>query len=538
MQGCIMAKDGLVRMLCAATLVAAFGGLAALRASNPDSNGVSGVLEIQAAVEQGRDFLQRGDARAAVRLLESRLAECNGDRSYLNLLRDAYRMLIAQLRQANQPAEAQRYLQRLQVLDPGAPLDFPPNRNPAPLASHGKPEAKIRLVGQDEDHPPRKPASTDASSLLARADEAFGRRHYIEAGKLYQQAHQADPQSTKQCRDRWAYSRLYTVVEQVKASGSSGPNWLELEGEVRQALELAPQLAAQFQNTSAVQTIFAEASKRRNGAAAPRLEASTPGQPIPLKHFPRGNDGWARVETANFRIFHNQPQHLAEQVAQAAERTRQEMSLKWFGNLGPDWNPRCDLYLHASASEYSRSTGVPSNSPGHSTIRNEGSRILGRRIDLHCGDPQTMLQAVLPHETTHVVLAGRVGDQPVPRWADEGMAVLSEPRDRIDRHLRNLPRCRQENSLFTVRQLLTMVDYPEPRYITGFYAQSVSLVEYLSGLKGPQVFTQFLRDALRVGPEQSLASHYGLRNFEELQQRWNERAFAPAGSGGVAQRAP
>ena len=46
---------------------------------------------------------------------------------------------------------------------------------------------------------------------------------------------------------------------------------------------------------------------------------------------------------------------------------------------------------------------------------------------------------MLPHEATHVVLAGQFGDQPVPRWADEGMAVLTEPRDKIDRHLRNLP---------------------------------------------------------------------------------------------------
>ena len=73
-------------------------------------------------------------------------------------------------------------------------------------------------------------------------------------------------------------------------------------------------------------------------------------------------------------------------------------------------------------------------SPGHSSIRTDGPRVLSRRIDLHCGDVPNLLAAVLPHETTHVTLAGQFGDRPVARWADEGMAVLTEPREKVERH--------------------------------------------------------------------------------------------------------
>src|SRR5262249_41277369 len=145
----------------------------------------------------------------------------------------------------------------------------------------------------------------------------------------------------------------------------------------------------------------------------------------------------------------------------------------------------------------------------HSSLRTDGSRVLARRIDLHCDDVSNMLIGVLPHETTHVILAGQFGEQPIPRWADEGIAVLTEPREKVEKHLRNLGRCRQDNSLLSVKQLMTMADYPEPRYICAFYAQSVSLVEYLSGLKGPQVMTQFLRDAPKIGYEQALNKHFG-----------------------------
>ena len=68
-------------------------------------------------------------------------------------------------------------------------------------------------------------------------------------------------------------------------------------------------------------------------------------------------------------------------------------------------------------------------------------------MDLHCDDVN-MLVAVLPHETTHTVVAGNFGDQPVPRWADEGMAVLTEPREKIERHLRNLPKYRDDRHCF------------------------------------------------------------------------------------------
>ena len=57
-------------------------------------------------------------------MLESQLGRINGNLAYLNLLRDAYRAHVRQLRLANQEPDVQRYLRRLQILDPGATLDL------------------------------------------------------------------------------------------------------------------------------------------------------------------------------------------------------------------------------------------------------------------------------------------------------------------------------------------------------------------------------------------------------------------------------
>ena len=131
-----------------------------------------------------------------------------------------------------------------------------------------------------------------------------------------------------------------------------------------------------------------------------------------------------------------------------------------------------------------------------------------------------------------MVLAGRFGAEPLPHWVDEGMAVLSEPRERIDLHLHNLPRHRFDGELYPVGELMQMGQYPDDgRRIGAFYAESVSLVEFLSGYKhkGPQVFARFLSDGLHDGFEPALDRYYGIHDFDDLQQRWQRYAFGADG---------
>ena len=243
-----------------------------------------------------------------------------------------------------------------------------------------------------------------------------------------------------------------------------------------------------------------------------------------VKRQSRGSDGWQIAETANFRIFHNQAGDLAERVAGIAEKTRATVEARWFAGASAPWEPKCNIYLHATGQDYSRKTGQY-NSPGHSSIRIEAGRLVERRVDLHC-DEANLLTAILPHETTHVVLAGQFGGQLVPRWADEGLAVLTEPRERIERHLSNLPRCREQHKLYHLEDLVRLEAYPADRGgINAFYAQSVSLVQLLSSLRGEQEFTLFLREGMRYGYEKSLQRHYGFGSFAELEHRWEDYAF-------------
>jgi tetratricopeptide (TPR) repeat protein len=504
-----MAKEGLIALACAVAVA-----LASVQAGDDRPVAVEAALAVQTTMQQARDLQRKGDTRSAVALLERNLPLINGNTTYLNLLRETYRLYILDLRAGGQQADADRYLERLKILDPSAAA--PAGAAPIPL----KPSVARGVMAEEtaQRDPFRDIAPTTgrkARGLLDQAEEKFAAGRYAEAARLFTEAHDGDPDVTRTCHDRWAYCKLHQVVEQLNRPEGPEIPLEELEEQVRKALELAPKLAYAKQ-------LLVEIENRRNGT---RISTAAP-TPATVKHVDRGTDGWARAETANFRVFHNQNKELAEQVAQAAERTRTEMSARWFGGAKEDWTIKCDLYLHGTAQEYSRATGVAPSSPGHSSIRTEGGRVISRRIDLHCEDSKTMLSAVLPHEATHVVLAGQFGDQPVPRWADEGIAVLTEPREKIDRHLKNLLRCRQETGLFTAKQLMQMSDYPDAKYVGTFYAQSVSLVDFLTAEKGPQELTRFLRDAAKVGPEKALQEHYQFKSFDELQKKWHERAFA------------
>jgi hypothetical protein len=541
--------EGLLALVCASAIVTANPSpqTSSGQTDEPDKT-VATRLAVQTALLKGKEHLLRGEYGQAVDVLESQLAHIDGDRVYLNQLKDAYRGYIQELKLSKHDNEAKRYLSRLRILDSGAILDSALNGVPSkgatapvsipralltPTKVAATPPSKpaqptVRLKSDEESSQPvRLPeqSATNAKSVLTKAEQEFANRNYKEARLLYEEAYRLDTSVATACGERWAYCKLFYVVEQLKAQTSTTPSG-ELEQEVRLALSLAPRLKYGEQVLSEIQ--------RRRGAppnTANRQEAD-----LSVRHLARNAEGWNVAETTNFRVFH-QSQSLAEQAAQVAERTRASMQQKWFAGGSETWTPKCDIYLHPTAEAYGRATGQY-NSPGHSSLRLENGRLVVRRIDLHCDDAN-MLTAILPHEATHVVLAGQFGEQLLPRWADEGMAVLTEPPEKIDRHLANLIRCRQEGqTLFPLQDLMQLENYPQnPHYIGAFYAQSVSLVEYLTNLRGPQAFVMFMHDGMRYGYEKALQRNYNIQSFRDLEQRWGTQAFRDrASQNGVATR--
>jgi hypothetical protein len=529
-----MAREGLSALVRAGMAAGAFCGLLCLLSSvqgGPPQQrvDVAAALEVQKALQLGKDLMLKGSYEAAVHVLEEQITRINGSREYLAVLREAYRGYVKELRLASKDQEAEIYQRRLQILDPGAVLDKAIARTPTQAAQQqaatesksrppGAPQPAIVRGVMGSEGKPKDPIqeanAKQARAWLEQAEQEYASQRYEQACKLYEQVHRTEQQLTTDCRDRWGYSKLFTVVERLNRP--ENVDYANLERQVRQAIELAP---AKLENCG--KDLLQRIGERRNGANG----RGDTGETVAVRHLDRAAGAWAVAETANFRVFHNQPREMAEQAARVAEGTRTEMLRKWFNEPNDPWPQKCALYLHASAEAYAQASQAPMSSPGHSRIQSDGGRVLSREIHMHCDNPN-MLIAVLPHETTHVVIAGKLGDKPVPRWADEGMAVLTEPREQVERHLRNLPRHSQERQLFYLRDLVQLEDYPQqPQRVGAFYAQSVSLVDFLSRQKGPQTFAQFVRDGQSGGYEEALRRHYGYQGFPELEQRWRAYAF-------------
>jgi hypothetical protein len=558
-------------------LVVALGLLAGPQPSPADpptgDAALMNTLVLQKAMQEARYFLQHGnDSKKAVDLLEEQLPRVNGNAEFLRLLRDAYRTHIKDLYLANQPAAAERYLDRLCVLEPGAAQDpslrpapeAPKKVEPPPAAKAPEPKAPVfpdfaknvpflkgatktaQATGKpaiiraqaEEVAPPEDPFDPKnqrelpaggeklqvARQLVAKADEEFKQKRYGQARAFYEQAQQVEPESVTGCQERWGYCVLSHVADQLNQESLPDSALGDMRQQVNGAVAKAPTLG------KTGQWLLQQIEQRQKGLSAAPAAASTASTaftPPALKHLGQNPEGWLVAETANFRIFHKQTNDLAEKVALIAERTRLEMYRKWFGTDAPAWQPRCELIVHSTGQEYAQMTGVSLSTPGHSRIESDkanAARVIARRMDMRLDSPG-MLDAVLPHETTHVVIAGMFGPFPIPRWADEGIAVLTEPPAKVAQHRQNFMRCHQDGLLFGLKELMTLQDYPEPRRISAFYAQSVMLVDFLTAQKGPTVFTSFVRDGLRDGYENALQRHYGL-TFPQLEQMWNQQVLA------------
>jgi hypothetical protein len=518
------------------------------------------------ALAEARALLERGQAGSAVTLLEETLAITAGDRQgpLIDLLRQAYAAAAREAKARGRTDEAELYRDNLEILKRNYPVvppspaaEAPPTRPspaPSPLPITPSPEASVpdvadRLPQKPPEAPldvtsPPKPRPVLAPAVdLSAADSAFRAQRYDEAGQLYATLEQ-ERRLPPARREHWAYCRWVDVVRRINARPSTPQEWAEIDAEIQRIRALSPNnwYGEYLRNRAAERPDNVPAGKKKaivfRGSApedpppkvAPSLKPPanrvSPGRgtgsavegPREPQKAANGPVQWQVRETPSFRILHVDPE-LAERAAEAAESARDVHLRRWTGAApkGP-WTPKCELYLYPTALIFSQMTGQPEESPGFSTMGMNGGRIIARRVNLRVDHPN-LLRAILPHEITHVVLADLFPHQQIPRWADEGMAVLSEPAS--EQHLRaaDLNDPLSTGQLYKLDQLMTM-DYPEGRYWGLYYAQSVSLTRFLVEQGTPTQFVQFVQRAQQNGPENELRRVYNIDGFADLQTRW------------------
>lgn len=230
--------------------------------------------------------------------------------------------------------------------------------------------------------------------------------------------------------------------------------------------------------------------------------------------------GWFAHESPSFRVYCHTNGTDAKRLSEACEALRSQLQETWYGSAGEEWSPRCNVVVHATVTEYVAQLGPASRqSSGCATVDVERGKVIGRRVDLRA-DAGDWMTSALPHELTHVVLADKFARKQIPRWADEGIAILSEPiarqatrRSAMQRALGRVPR-------FAAGELISMTEYPASDRRDAFYGQSASLVAYLIERDSPARFLEFLQSGQERGFQRALADVYGMHSVSELDARW------------------
>lgn len=196
------------------------------------------------------------------------------------------------------------------------------------------------------------------------------------------------------------------------------------------------------------------------------------------------------------------------------------------------WSPKCIVVVHRTPESYDQAVGANGGASwGSARVTRAGGRITRRQIDL-CAPTLRRLVETLPHELTHVLLADDFPAEAVPRWLDEGAAVLAEPPAKVEIRLRAASSSNSEALLFRTAELFHAESYPSGPQQTQFYAESYGLTRLLLARGGPARLTEFAQSGCRRGYETALREHYGLHGFAQLDEL---RQTASATAGLIAQ---
>jgi len=173
-------------------------------------------------------------------------------------------------------------------------------------------------------------------------------------------------------------------------------------------------------------------------------------------------------KTANF-VVTAPTEMMARVMAHEAEHHRKELAKKWLRAELPAWTKPCAL-------NYTRALGATNGATTFTFGRKAGAPTLETAEMELRGEFLKVLETALPHEVTHTVLASHL-KRPIPRWADEGIALQAEsPQSHADHDVKVRELLNAGRGV-RLRVLFRMTDYPKDVMVA--YAQGHSVVRFL-----------------------------------------------------------
>lgn len=227
-------------------------------------------------------------------------------------------------------------------------------------------------------------------------------------------------------------------------------------------------------------------------------------------------------QTQNFDVYSYNASWPAAEVAKLVEERRSVIFEHWKGKGTPgNWEPKCIVVLHLSRQSYSAAVGRGSERTLGSSLLNVKQGICrGRRIDL-LTDGNNRVTA-LGHELTHVVISDIFQGQLLPRWLDEGFAILADAHEKQLRHAEDWKQAKAQGTAFSLAGLVGAESYPSPSQFPAFYGGSASLTAFLARRGDSTKLLRFAEAAKDNGYDSALREVYEIEGLVELDRIWRQ----------------
>jgi hypothetical protein len=243
---------------------------------------------------------------------------------------------------------------------------------------------------------------------------------------------------------------------------------------------------------------------------------------ILLLASPVFSQGWKEEKGDHFIVYYENDAARPKEILRKAEfyynKIARDLGYSRYSNFW-QWDKRVKIYIHPNQEAFQKSTGQPVWSHGMANYLDKSIHSIETN--------DNFLNAVLPHEITHLVFRDFVGFKgEVSLWMDEGVAQWEED-DKRAAALQMMPALVAGANILTI-QTLTSLDIrreTDPQKVRLFYAQAISLVDFLIKNYGASSFTSLCRE-LRDGKdlESALRIAYAnsVKNLEDLDDKWRK----------------
>lgn len=231
-----------------------------------------------------------------------------------------------------------------------------------------------------------------------------------------------------------------------------------------------------------------------------------------------GAADWRKYDSSHFIIYYKDaPLDFVKSVSETAEELYQQIprNLGFVRYSGWKYDDRAAIYIYDSQNDYKVDAANMEWSSGHANIARKEIRTYPSAAGF--------FDSTLPHELAHIIFREFIGNNPMPLWLDEGVAMYQEKAKRWGANKIVLNAMEDGKFLSLMDMTYERLSKEKDQEIINiFYAEAASIVYYMIVELGESRFENFCRKLSDGIPfVEALETNYGrFHSIEDLNARW------------------